>query len=144
MSIYTMFDVDESMEKDGIEVDYGDVRFRIARAGGSNKQFRKLFQDLTKPYKHQLQNDQMSEETSNQIMAKVYAKAVIQRVDAKEEDGKWAIGFLPLRDGELVPDSVEARETLLLDLKELFADLQTMAGTAANYRKFEDEEDEGN
>ena len=43
MSLYKMFEVDNVQEQGGVLLNYGDVRFLIARAGGGNKDFAKVF-----------------------------------------------------------------------------------------------------
>jgi hypothetical protein len=122
----------------------------IARAGGSNVKFRKVFQAKSKPYRHQIDNDQLSDALSNKLMAEVYAEALIQRVDTLV-DGEtsdapkvWKQGALILRDKGLVEASAENVVQLLLDLPDLFRDLQSMANKASNYRRQEEAADSGN
>lgn len=152
-NLYEMFGVDKNLETDGIEVDYGDTRFQIARAGGSNAKFKRVFQAKTKPYRRQMETDTLSEDTSTNLMAETYAEAVILRIDAKDpewdaetddEEDEWKFGAIPQPDGTLADDTTVNRVKLLKALPELFTDLQSVAGKVANFRAEEDEEDEGN
>lgn len=153
--IYELFDRDTEIERQGIEVDYGNARFLIARAGGTNVKFRKVFEAKSKPYRRQIQANMLADEVATRILAETYAEAVILRVDAKPREGDedyyddvtedgWVPGHIPTRSGELVEDNEKNRVKLLIELEELFLDLQNMASTAANFRREEDDEDEGN
>lgn len=149
-SIYDMFDVDKKLEKEGIIVNYGDVRFVIARAGGSNKKFRDVFAARSKPYQRQMANDQLAEEVAAKLLAQVYAESVILRIDARSKETpegapeEWLESQFYEREGTLVEDTVKNRVELLTNLPELFTDLQSMATKAANFRTKEIEETEGN
>lgn len=156
MSLYKSFETNEDVEQEGILVDYGDARFLLARAGGSNVKFRKVFNRLSTPYRKQISTNSLSEDVARKMLADAYAQAVILRVDIPEVDEKgepkvdksgekkWKLNRVPLPDGTDSPASTERVIKLLMDLPELFADIQEMAQTAANYRGIEEEEDAGN
>jgi len=143
---YKMFDVDKKVEQDGILLNYGDFRFRIARAGGSNQRFRKLLQAKLKPYRHQLDNDTMDEQVSELLFRECYAEAVVlgweSKVVAADGTETW-VPTLETPAGKL-PYSVANCVQVLTDLPELFRDLQSMSSKAANFRRFEEEEDAKN
>lgn len=144
MDLYGMFETDSSMEKSGILINYGDVRFTIARAGGSNEKFKRLFQQAIKPHRRQLDNETMSEEAMEDLMAEVYAKSVILGWESREnKDSPWK-PVVKDRAGNEMPFTPENCKKLLLDLRELFRDIQSQAGKAALFRKVEDETDVGN
>lgn len=145
MSLYGMFQVDSDIEKEGITIDYGVARAVIARAGGSNHNFKRVFQAKSKPYRYQIDNDQLSEEASDKLMAEVYAEAVIRRFDAKDPNGEWILNKVPLMvDGKetIVDATKENIVKLLLDLPELFKDMQFMAGKASHFQAAEDDADQ--
>lgn len=154
-SLYKMFETDQGLEQEGIKVRYGDIRFIIARAGGNNVQFRQRFQTLLKPYRRQIDNDTLDENVAQELMAQAYAETVIKGWQSiqKDEDGNelkdekgdpiW-INEIPNRDDVLMPYTVENCKRLLLDLKELFADIQFMASKAANFLSQSEEEDSKN
>lgn len=144
---YKIFDVDKSIEKEGILVNYGDFRFKLARAGGSNQEFRKLLQAKLKPYRHQMDNDTMDEKVSEVIVREVYARTVVLGWETKvsdepSPDGTWE-PWLETPTGK-TPFSVDACIKVLTDLPELFKDIQSMAGKAAHYRKGEEDADAKN
>ena len=134
MGIYDLFKTDAAVEKDGIELDYGKGGvIRICRAGGANSRFGKLLGDRLKPYRRQLDNGTMDDDVANRIMAEVYADSII-------------IGWRSIAD----PDGNDLEFTrencvrLLIDLPELFRDIQEQAAKVANFRKLDLEADAKN
>ncbi len=43
MSMYEQLETDKALETKGVEIDYGTFRVTLARAGGANKKYEKLF-----------------------------------------------------------------------------------------------------
>lgn len=143
-SIYQTFSTDPKLETNGILVEYDDLRFLLARAGGSNAKFRKVFQAKAKPYRYKIENELLSEDVANRMLAEAYAEAVILRADAKDEDGEWVQNKLPTEDGSLT-DATPAKITeLLIKLPLLFTDVQSMASNVSNFRREQEEEDAKN
>lgn len=141
---YQMFAVDKRTEQEGIFVNYGDFRLRIARAGGSNQRFRRLLQAKLKPYRHQLDNETMDDAVSELLFRECYAEAVVQGWETKvvAEDGteKWE-PWLETPDNPRLPFTVENCVKVLTDLPDMFRDLQAVAGKAAHFRRIEEDED---
>lgn len=155
MSLYKTYGTSTDIEKDGIEVDYGDTRFLLARAGGSNAQFRKVLQFKTEPHRRKIDSGTLPETVGRRLLAEAYAEAVIKRVDVCEVDSEgepvlvdgeknWTLNQVPLEDGSMADATKENVVKLLLNLPELFADIQEMASTYSNFRAEEAEEDAGN
>lgn len=159
-NLYDLFKMDADLEREGITINYGSIKFQLARAGGSNTTFKKLFQAKAKKYRHQIDNKTMSDDAAELLMAQAYAEAIILGWWSRKEDenGKalldkdgeeqWVDTIeVPTANGnsmKKVKYSVDECVKLLLDLPDLFADIQQMAGEAGNYRKELEEEDEGN
>ena len=154
-NLYEMFEMDKDLEREGITVNYGSVKFLIARAGGRNKAFKTVFGAKTKKYRHQIDNETLSDDAADRIIIESYAEAVIlgwwSRVEDKDGDPvlnakgeeKW-VDTVTLKDGKKVKFSVAACIDLFQDLPDLFANLQQMSQKSSNYRKELDEADEGN
>lgn len=144
MSLYKTFATDESAEQDGITVDYGDTRFLIARAGGANHKFKKVFSSKIKPYRRQIDQGTMSDDAALKMLAQAYAESVVLTWQSKTVDEKGKEVWLDTiedANGEPLKFSVKNCTQVLLDLPELFTDLQTMAGQAANFKQDEVLED---
>ena len=153
--LYKTFETDKDLERTGIVVNFGSVKFTLARAGGRNKAFKDLFTGKAKKYRTQLENETLSDEIADQISAEAYAEAVILAWHTRVEDEngdpilaengeeQWE-PYIVNKNGERVEYSVDECVALLLDLPDLFQTIQDYAGKAANFRKSLDEADEGN
>jgi len=153
--LYQLFEMDKDLEREGISVNYGSVKFQIARAGGRNKAFKDTFNAKTKKHRTQIDAETMSDEMADRIMAESYAEAVVLGWWTRKEDEagdavlnakgeeQWA-DTIENKKGKNVKFSVEECVKLFLDLPDLFSSLQSYAMKSANYRKELDEADEGN
>ena len=152
--LYKTFETDTDLERQGITVNFGSVKFLLARAGGRNKAFKDLFQAKAKRHRVELDNETLSDEIADQIMAESYAEAVILGWYTRKEDENgdavlvkgeevWE-DHIVLKDGKKVKYNVKDCVQLLLDLPDMFQTLQNYASKSANFRKAWDEEDEGN
>lgn len=154
-NLFEMFDMDAGLEREGITVNYGSVKFLLARAGGRNTAFKKLFQAKAKKYRHQIDNETLSDTVADQLMVESYAEGVVLGWWSRKEDEngdpslnakgeeKW-VDTIENEAGKNVKFSVDECVKLFTALPDLFADIQRMASKAANYRREEDEEDLGN
>lgn len=153
--LFKTFEMDTDLEREGISINYGSVKFQIARAGGRNKAFKDTFQAKAKKHRTQLDNETMSDDMADRIMAESYAEAVILGwwTRKEDEDGdpildkkgeeQW-VDSVENKAGKNVKFSKEECVKLLLGLPDLFLSLQSYAAKSANYRKELEEEDEGN
>lgn len=132
-SIDDLFGTDPKFEKDeGIILDYGAFRVTIARAGGANKKFGKLFQVRMKPYKRQMETDTMDEQVAERLMAETYADAVVLKMDVKQEDGSYEVGILRKTGvAEYNRDNVIAA---FIEQPEFFKDVQSQANDVSLFR----------
>jgi len=132
-SPYAQFQTDESLETEGVVLDYGDYQIRIARAGGANKRFAKVLEAKQKPHRRQIQNETLDEGVARKLLAESYAEAVVLGWDN-----------LTGPDGKPMPYSKQNCVKLLLDLPDLFADIREQAAKVALFRREEIEEAAGN
>lgn len=153
--LHKTFEMDADLEREGISVNYGTVKFQLARAGGRNKAFKDTLQGKTKKHRTQLENETMSDDMADRIMAESYAQCVVlgwwtrkedehgEAILDKKGEEQWD-DVIEDKDGKLVKYTVEACVKLFLDLPDLFSSIQSYATKSANYRKEEEEADEGN
>lgn len=154
-NLYEMFEMDKDLEREGITVNYGSVKFLLARAGGRNKVFKTIFSAKAKKYRHQIDQETLSDDVADTIMAESYAEAVVLGWWSRKEDEygdpvlkangdeTW-VNTIKNKEGKSIKFSVAECVKLFNDLPDLFADIQRMSTKAANYRKEIDEADEGN
>lgn len=139
-SLYEQFKTDEKVEKDGVWIEYAlgtdapPARIKVARAGGSNSKYNRIFEAKAKPYRRQLAAGTLDEKTSTRIYAEVYADSVVLAWEnINGPDGK------PM---EFTRDNIIK---LFTDLPELFDDVRAQASRIAAFRsQIATEEDSGN
>ena len=143
---FEMFETDEKLEQDGIIVDYGAFRIRIAHAGGSNKKFSKLLNARLKPYERQLAAGTMDDDVAAKILREVYADTIILDADVLDKKKKadaedtYTQGIIIDRKGTVAPFSKENVVKLFTALPKLFTDLKKQAEDFALFRVIEQEE----
>lgn len=124
MSMYQQFKTDPQVEKDGVWLDYGDFRIRIARAGGANKKFQKVTERLTRPYRRALATGTIDPDVAEGLLMQAYAEAVVREWEVFRHD-EWVPG-IEGPDGDILEVTTEnivatfqaLRSTLYEDVKE--------------------------
>jgi hypothetical protein len=133
MGLYEDFATNPDIEKDGVVLEYGNARIRIARAGGNNTRFSKRFEVAMRPYRRQLKSGTMDEDTAARLMREVYADTVILGWEGVTGRDKAPLAFT--RENVL---------QVLTDLPDLFADIQEMSNKVALFREEIREDDAKN
>lgn len=134
MSMYKSFETDKDIERQGVWLDYGQFRIRIARAGGANKDFKKVLDRLTRPHRRVIANDSMDEAVAAGILRRAYAKAVILDWETRDKAGDLQEGIEQKDSDELLPPSLENIVITLRALPDLFTDIQEQATSSALYK----------
>ncbi len=140
MSLYKKFGGDKGLETSGIEINYGknertgkDIIVRIARSGGSNTKFASTMEKVMKPYRAQLKNNLVEPQLFRSLLAEVYANSVVLGWSEMDDE-----------DGNPLPFTPENCKKVLVDLGDVFADIQEVADNASAFRKVELEADAKN
>lgn len=129
MNLFEQFGTDTTLEKEGVYIEYGrpsdekKVRFKIARAGGANAKYLKVLEQKTKPLRHLIQKDLVGMAESDEIMAEVFAEAVVLGWENVTE-----------KDGTPIPFTRDNCISLFRRLPDLFADIRTQATQSAIFR----------
>ena len=130
MSLYSRFKTDSSEEQRGVRVQYGvndrtglPIVVILARAGGSNTRFSKVWERLTKPYRRQIETETIDPKISADLMRRLYAEAVV--LDWENVDNA---------DGEELPFSVDNCVKIFEDLPDWFDDIRKVSGDMAVFR----------
>ena len=139
MNLYSQFKTDANLETSGIWLEYGTtddnkpVRFKIARAGGSNKAFLKAIEKATRPYRKALQNNMMDNAVADRLFKDVFAETVV-------------LGWENVKgpDDQPIPFNKANAIKLFNDLPDLFQDIREQANQASLYREELLEADLGN
>lgn len=139
MSLYKQFRTDSDLEVSGIFLEYGEnskkqpIRFKVARAGGSNSKFDKVLAEKTKPYRGLLKNDSMDPKLAEKLVMHAYCESVLLGWEGVEDE-----------NGNELPFSADNAKKLFTDLPDLFADIREQAGRAALFRQHILEQEAGN
>ena len=129
MSLYTQFETNTVVEKEGIVLEYGlnskqkTMGIRIARAGGSNSAYSKQLEAKIKPYRRQIQNETMDNDVAEKITKEVYFNTVVLGWENIEDRAGVAMEFNKANFMQL-----------MTDLPDLWSDIQTQASRAALFR----------
>lgn len=140
--MYKQFGTNKNLERTGVAIDYGPFRVTIARAGGSNKDFDKLIEAKTKPFRRAIQTNTIEREKVISIAREAFAQTCIKNWETKV-DGEWKVG-IEAPDGSLLPMTYENILKTLEALPDLFTDLQEQAASVALFQQGEREEDAKN
>lgn len=124
MGTYQAFGRNESREQEGVIVDLGESgKFRLARAGGSNKRYQKSLESGMRPHRRAFQQGTLSDEVANAVLLNAFCDAVVLG---------WEGVTGP--DGQPLPYSRDAAKKLLTDLPDLFTILRDAAADVSIFR----------
>lgn len=138
-ALFAAFATDKNLEKTGIDLQFGfverdgqtvPVEITIARAGGANTRFDKVFEHKTKPYKRMIQTDSLDPEIGKKIMRETYAETVI-------------LGWKNVQniEGEFLDFTNKNVIEIMEQLPDLFQEIQVNANKAALFRVVVNEAD---
>jgi hypothetical protein len=100
----------------------GGRRFRILRAGGSNRRFSRAFTQALRPHRRAFERGTLDDEVSDQILRDTYARHVVVDWDGIND-----------ASGQKVPYSPEAVSAFFEAFPDLFSDLVTIASDIATF-----------
>lgn len=139
---YAVFMTESDLELQGTDLDYGAFKVRVARAGGRNTMYSKVFAQVAKPYKNVNLRD-LPKEDLDAIYAEVYARAVIKGWFVKNSKGEWVSGIVDL-DGQTVAATAKTIASVLGKLPDLLSDIMDQASDIATFQRLEEEDLLGN
>ncbi len=144
MGIYQSFKTDADLEQRGVILDFGDYRVRIARAGGANLRFARVFEAKTKPFRRAIQNETLSEDKAKEIAYESYAEAIVLGWDTPVDNGDGTVRYEPYildDEGNQIPYSKENVIKTFKEVPDFFLTMQAEAQRVSNFRR-EAQEDE--
>jgi len=135
-TLYDLYATDKALETEGFWHNVTDkIRFRLARAGGSNMKFAKVLEKKTRPHRRASDPnmEDMDIELANNLLVEAFAETVV-------------LGWEGVTDskGKKVPYSINACVKILRDLPDLFTELREAAARQANFRVSEIKDDAEN
>jgi len=135
-TIYDLYATDKALESEGFWHSVTNkIRFKLARAGGSNMNFAKTLEKKTRPHRRSSDPnfEDMDIELANNLLIEAFAETVVL---------DWQ-GITDTK-GKKVPYSVSACIKLMKDLPDLFTELREAAARQSNFRVSEIKDDAEN
>lgn len=99
MSLYKDNQTDPQKEKNGVPLEYGlnskkeKITFIVAREGGRNVQYQKVAEHIFKPFRRQIQHNQIDPDILDGLLAEVYAKCVVKGWTGVEDENEQPLEF---------------------------------------------------
>lgn len=123
-----LFKTNPKLEQTGVWLDYGDFRILVARASGSNKRFKTIFEARMKPYRRALANDTMNDAVAERITKEVWAETVVLGWDSPLGNM-----VMPYKGAPFV-FSVENCKVLFEELPDLFTDIREQSSKMSTFQ----------
>jgi len=142
MSLYKDFKTSDKLEVEGVRFVNGTYAYTLARSGGANKKFQKLFERLSRPHRRHLENGTLDNLVAERLMREVFAKTVVIKWETLQGED-WVDG-IELEDGAVVPATPDVLVSVFEDLPDLFTQITEDAKSTAYFRLEGMEEDAGN
>jgi hypothetical protein len=75
--IYKAFSTNKGLENEGVILDFGVCKFKVRRAGGSNRRFATVFSAKTKPFQRAISAGTLPDETGRRLVLETYFETVV-------------------------------------------------------------------
>lgn len=129
MGIYQSWKTDGKKESEGVEVQFeanedGTIpTFTICRMGDSNKEFAKMLDQLTKPYRRQMQLGTLPKSKDAEIFMEVFVCTVLRGWSNVQDE-----------NNNIIPFNKENAIKVFTDLPEIYKELQANSSNLALFR----------
>ena len=124
ISPYDIYETDKNMETGaGVALEYPFGTIIIHRAGGSNKRFAAVLSAKIKPHRRKHEQGLVDDDLAEKILVETYAETVI-------------VGWKGIYDknGKELPFTIQNCIDLLINLPDLFKDIQEQANNFATFK----------
>lgn len=151
MPLFKAYQTDKDLEREGAWVHFiltpgkDEFKVKVARIGGGNTNFQKIFERVRKPHKRALQLETASAELEDQLMREAIAEGIVKGWQTMNEatSFKWVDG-VQLEDGKIVPLSKATLLEIFTALPDVFQDIVDRAMKFGLFRAQELEDDSKN
>lgn len=143
---FDMFETDDSLETQGIVVDYGQFWFKIGRIDVPNTPFSTFMTEKMRPYTRAIQLGEMDNKIAEEILREGFAKYLTFGWGSKVHGDGVMVGRPDPKTKE--PARIEFTPENVIDLykqlPKIFQDLLEQSKDFTNFRKAKVEVDAGN
>lgn len=138
MSLYSKFKTSTDLETNGIYLDLGFVRIKVARAGGNNQKYNAVISKVSKQHGRAFQHDLINDDRALAIMREVYADTVIldweTRVGGTDSAPEFERGIED-ENGEIIEFNRENVIKTLTALPDLLIEIKNTAENITFFRQ---------
>lgn len=131
--LYNKFKTNANNEVEGVYLDLGFVRIRVARAGGSNVEYQIKSERFARVNKVSIESGALSGTLlERRLMASLYAETLVKSWETKNNTGEWATG-IESETGELLPVTLENVVNTFVALPDLLLAVLSVANDRELY-----------
>lgn len=145
MSLRKAFQTSPKLETEGVYLEIGNTRIRLARAGGANQQYNLAMTKVLKENKRAIDLDLLSDEKGKELLYAAYAEFIVMSWDTNLNDGKrddWGkplpVEWTPGIDddkGGVIEASFENIVATFREMFDLFIECKNFAENMQWYRQ---------
>ncbi len=126
-SLRSAFQTSSKLESEGVYLEIGNTRIRLARAGGSNQAYNLAMTKVLKEHKRAIDLDLLSDDKGKELLFEVFAEHIVREWDTNVNDDKrdewnkplpvnWVAGIDDGKGGVIEP----THENVVATFREMF------------------------
>lgn len=122
-TLYQAFGTVREYETEGVTLDFGAAKFRVRRAGGSNRRFLAALSAKLRPHRRALSAGTLADEVAEELQMEVYFETVV-------------VGWEGVTDpeGEILEYNLKNFKQVMRDLPDLWSTLREEADNLKNFQ----------
>mgnify|MGYP003416802391 CR=1 FL=1 len=129
-SLYAAFGTVKEYETEGVVLDFGAAKFRIRRAGGSNRKFLTTLAAKLRPHRRAMSAGTMNDEVAQDLQKETYFETVVIGWEGVTD-----------REGNVLEYNLANFKKVMTDLPDLWDTLREEADEMKNFQSAEAEAD---
>lgn len=135
MSLRDKLKTSPKAEMEGIFLDLGEARIRLARAGGSNKKYAAALTKMYKLNQKAFEHDMISDARATELLLDVFVTTVVLGWETLDPKTGEFVDGVEGPDGKIVSATPENIKSILKDLPDLFTEIREVASNSQWYRE---------
>lgn len=124
--LYKAFGTVKEYETEGVTLDFGVAKFKVRRAGGSNRKFLTTLAAKLKPHRRALDAGVLSEDVANNLQMEVYFETVVIGWEGVTDE-----------DGNALDYTLANFKKVMTDLPDLWLAVRNEADNLRNFQNVE-------
>jgi hypothetical protein len=122
-NLYEAFGTVKEYELDGVTLDFGVAKFRVRRAGGSNRKFLNVLSSKLRPHRRALNAGTLPDEVAEDLQMEVYFETVVTGWEGVTD-----------REGNALEYNLANFKKVMRDLPDLWSTLREEADNLKNFQ----------